>query len=460
MLVALAWHKYYAFSEGTKPNILFILTDDQGYGDLSCYGAKDMATPNIDKLAAEGMTFKSFYVHNRCSPTRAAFMTGCHAGRTGINKVVYRWEGNGIHENEITVAELLRDSGYATGIIGKWHLGEWEKFNPVNHGFDSFYGIFHADDTNKGIFKDRKMVEKIEGGSTNGIYSPKFLQAGIDFIKSNKDKPFFLYYASPLPHVKWIPHKDFAGKSKQGTYGDVIQEIDWQVGGLLETLDELGVSDNTLVVYASDNGPQLNVEGHGSASPLRDGKWTNFEGGIRVPCLMRWPEKIPAGSINNQITGIIDMLPTFCALSGAEVPTDRVIDGKNILPYLFGEEVKVPIHERFIVPGSTIRHGDWKLFVKAQNPGGKGTKGKQGRVPAEAGSLFDIKNDPGESTNLAAQHPELVKELQKEMKNFTTEFEANLRPIGWVEGYSEEKLATLKEFRQREKAGKAKKRQR
>ena len=140
-------------------------------------------------------------------------------------------------------------------------MGEWEKFNPVNHGFDSFYGIFHADDTNKGIFKDRKMVEKIEGGSTNGIYSPKFLQAGIDFIKSNKDKPFFLYYASPLPHVKWIPHKDFAGKSKQGTYGDVIQEVDWQVGGLLETLDELGVSDNTLVVYASDNGPQLNVEG-------------------------------------------------------------------------------------------------------------------------------------------------------------------------------------------------------
>ncbi|MEM7143519.1 MAG: sulfatase-like hydrolase/transferase [Verrucomicrobiota bacterium] len=451
--VILATACLHASPEGSKPNIIFILTDDQGYGDLSCYGSEDIATPNIDRLATEGMKFESFYVHNRCSPTRAAFMTGSHAGRTGLDNVVYRWEGNGISDEEITVAELLKDSGYATGMIGKWHLGSWERFNPVNHGFDSFYGFFYEDDETKGIFQNLEMVEKI-GSQTDGIHSPKLLQAGIDFIKAHQDEPFFLYYASPLPHTKWIPHPDFVGSSKQGTYGDVSQEIDWQVGGLLDTLDELGLADNTLVIFASDNGPQLNVEGHGSAGRLRDGKWTNFEGGIRVPCLMRWPGKIPAGSTNNEITGIIDMLPTFCALSGAEVPADRIIDGKNILPYLLGEQVESPIHDRFVVPGSAIRLGDWKLLVKGQNPGGSGTKGKQGREPAEAGSLFNLKDDLGETTNVAAQHPEVVQQLQKEMKAFMEEYEANVRPIGWVEGYSEERVIETKRGMQGEKAAK------
>ena len=316
LLIALASFSLQASSEGSKPNIIFILTDDQGYGDLSCYGSEVIATPNIDRLCNEGMKFESFYVHNRCSPTRAALMTGSHAGRTGIDNVVYRWEGNGINEDEITVAELLKDSGYTTGMVGKWHLGSWEKFNPVNHGFDSFYGFFYKDDETKGLFKNLEMVEEI-GNQTNGIYSPKLRQAGIDFIKNvttenqkqGTKNPFFLYYASPLPHTKWVPHPDFIGSSKQGTYGDVVQEIDWQVGGLLDTLDELEIAENTLVIFASDNGPQLNIEGHGSSGPLRDGKWSNFEGGIRVPCLMRWPGKIPARSINNEITAIIDMLP-------------------------------------------------------------------------------------------------------------------------------------------------------
>lgn len=438
----------------TSPNIIFFLSDDQGYGDLSCYGSKVIATPNIDRLASEGMKFNSFYVHNRCSPTRAAFMTGSHAGRTGIGNVVYRWEGNGINQAEITIAELLKGAGYATGMVGKWHLGSWEPFNPVHHGFDSFYGFFYEDDETKGLFKDLEMVEKI-GSQTDGIHSPKLLQAGINFIRNvttkNQEqgtkKPFFLYYASPLPHTRWIPHEDFAGTSKQGTYGDVIQEIDWQVGGLLDTLDELELTENTLVIFASDNGPQLNVEGHGSAGPLRDGKWTNFEGGIRVPCLMRWPGKIPAGSINNEITGIIDMLPTFCVLSGANVPTDRVIDGKNILPYLLGKKVERPIHETFVVPGSAIRHGDWKLLVKGQKPGGSGTKGKQGREPAKAGSLFNLKNDLGERTDVSAQHPEKVQQLRQLMTAYMKEFEANKRPTGWIEGYNEERATEAKRAR-------------
>ncbi|MEM9283492.1 MAG: sulfatase-like hydrolase/transferase [Verrucomicrobiota bacterium] len=433
-----------------RPNILFILTDDQGYGDLSCYGSELVATPNIDRLSREGMKFESFYVHNRCSPTRAAFMTGSHAGRTGISTVVYRWEANGINDEEITVAELLKDAGYSTGMVGKWHLGSWDCFNPVNHGFDSFYGFFYEDDETKGLFKNLDMVERI-GSQTDGLHSPKLLQAGIDFIQAHQEGPFFLYYASPLPHTRWIPHPDFVGSSKQGTYGDVVQEIDWQVGGLLDTLDELGIADNTLVIFASDNGPQLNVEGHGCPGPLRDGKWTNFEGGIRVPCLMRWPDRIPAGSTNREITGIIDMLPTFCALAGAEVPTDRVIDGKNIVAYLIDEELETPIHDSFIVPGAAIRQGDWKLLVKGQKPGGSGTKGMQGRLPAEAGSLFNLKEDLGETNNVAAQHPEVVQQLKERMAVFMEAYEANLRPVGWVEGYSEERAIETKRAMQEKK---------
>ncbi len=459
MLAVIVGFSLQAAPEVTKPNIIFILTDDQGYGDLSCYGSEVIATPNIDRLCSEGMKFESFYVHNRCSPSRAAFMTGSHAGRTGIDNVVYRWEGNGINKDEITVAELLKESGYATGMVGKWHLGSWEPFNPVNHGFDSFFGFFYADDETKGLFKNLEMVEEIKG-QTDGIYSPKLRQAGIDFIKEVKTKnqeqgtknPFFLYYASPLPHTKWIPHPDFVGSSKQGTYGDVVQEIDWQVGGLLDTLDELDLTENTLIIFASDNGPQLNADGHGSAGPLRDGKWTNFEGGIRVPCLMRWPGKIPAGSTNNEITGIIDMLPTFCAIAGAEVPTDRVIDGKNILPYLLGETVESPIHDTFVVPGSAIRHGDWKLLIKGQSPGGNGNKGMQGRKPAPAGSLFNLKDDLGETTDVSAQHPEIVQQLRELMGVFMKGFEANKRPIGWVEGYSEERANEIKKAAKEAKA--------
>jgi arylsulfatase A-like enzyme len=238
---------------GERPNIVFILTDDQGYGDLGCYGAREIATPNVDRLARQGMKFTSFYVHNRCSPTRMALMTGCHAQRVGAGKVIYRREKMGINRSEITVAELLKKAGYATGAVGKWHLGEWPQFNPVQHGFDSFYGFMEYDDKATALYRDLEVVEKIKS-KTDGVHSPKLLAAGIEFIKAHKDRPFFLYYASPLPHTRWQPHERFKGSSKQGTYGDVIQEIDWQVGGLMDTLDELNLSNRTLVIYTSDNG--------------------------------------------------------------------------------------------------------------------------------------------------------------------------------------------------------------
>jgi arylsulfatase A-like enzyme len=444
-----------AAQAAVKPNIIFILTDDQGYGDLGCYGSTNIATPNIDRLRAEGMKFDSFYVHNRCSPTRLAFMTGSHAHRAGYSKVIYRSSEIGINAAEITVAEQLKAAGYATGIVGKWHLGEWEKFNPVHHGFDFFYGFMvYASPKSMAIFRNEEIVEK-DVSKTDGAHSPKLLAAGIEFIKANQDQPFFLYYASPLPHTKWKPNEKFVGTSQQGTYGDVVQEIDWQVGGLLDTLDELGLADNTLVVFASDNGPQLNVEGHGSAGVLRDGKWTDFEGGIRVPCIMRWPGRIAAGSDNNEITGIIDMLPTFSAMAGVELPSDRVLDGLNILPYMLGQNVEVPIHDSFIVPGVTIRHNDWKLLVKGQKPGGGVKHGSRDRVAAQAGTLFNLKDDVGETTDLSSKYPERVNVLSKMMATYMKEFSANTREIGQIdEGSKGDTAGEKRTKRKKKKTGK------
>lgn len=422
-----------------QPNIIFFLTYDQGYADLGCFGSKDIATPNIDRLCREGIKFTSFYATNRCSPTRLAFMTGSFPQRAGWDKVIYRKSKVGIHSDEITVSERLRDAGYATGIVGKWHLGEFPQFNPVHHGFDFFYGFMECggnegkDEGLKGLFRNTEFVEKT-GQKTDGEHSPKLLKAGIDFIRSHKDKPFFLYYASPLPHTKWIPNKRFAGSSKQGTYGDVIQEIDWQVGELMGTLEELGLEKNTLVVFTSDNGPQLNVDGHGSAEPFRDGKWTNFEGGIRVPCVMRWPAIIPSGSINNEIASVMDLAPTFWEIAGIKIPAHTKIDGRSILPYLKGETLSSPIHKTFIVPGKTIRHGQWKLLTADQKPGGKVRKGhgKQGRIPAKAGSLFNLKDNPGESTDLSLLHPEKTKQLKSMMEKMMQDLSGSERPIGKV----------------------------
>lgn len=418
-----AWTSFAA----PKPNIVFILADDQGYGDLSCFGSTTIRTPNIDSLAEQGMKFESFYVHNRCSPTRAAFMTGCHAQRIDMGKVIYYKDESGLNTKEITVAELLKKAGYATAIIGKWHLGDWPEFNPLNHGFDRFYGRM-ADQAGQKLYDNREMVGDWED-KEDRYSTMKLVPKALEFIRQNKAGPFFLYYASNIPHSKWIPHARFKGTSKQGPYGDCVQQLDWVVGELLKELDAQGLTDNTLVIYASDNGPQLNAKGYGSAGPLRDGKWTDFEGGIRVPCLMRWPGKIPAATTNDEITGIIDMLPTFCELAGVDVPKDRIIDGKNILPYMFGKTVDKPIHETFIVPGATIRYGDWKLLVKNQKPGGNLRKGgKMDRVPADAGSLFNLREDIGETTDVSDSHPEKAAELKKMMDAFMRSFKTEIRP--------------------------------
>lgn len=321
----------------------------------------------------------------------------------------------------------MKTAGYTTGIVGKWHLGEWDAFNPTRHGFDFFHGFMIDLDQGTGIYRNLERVESIKR-KTDGQHSPKLLDAAIGFIKENKERPFFLYYASPLPHTPWIPNERFKGTSRRGTYGDVISEIDWQVGDLMNVLDEQGIAENTLFIFASDNGPMLGIDG-GDAGPFRDGKWTDFEGGIRVPCIMRWPGTIKPGSTNSQITGIIDLLPTFCAIAGVAPPSDRVIDGRNILPYMKSEPVEQPIHESFIVPGSVIRHEQWKLLVRDLKPGGK--SGREGKRPsAPAGSLFNLQADPGETQDVSADHPAIVADLRRRMNEAVGELEANSRPIG------------------------------
>ena len=429
-----------------KPNIVVFLTDDLGYGDLGCYGSESLETPNIDRLCQQGMKFTDFYVHQRCSPTRLAFMTGSHAHRAGCTKVIYNRDKIGIHADEVTTPELLKKAGYATGIVGKWHLGEWEPFNPVRHGFDFFHGFMVDLETGTGLYRNLERVANA-GKKTDGAHTPGLLNAAIRFIRENKEKPFFLYYASPLPHTPWIPNERFKGTSRCGAYGDVIREIDWQCGELMKTLDGLGVADNTLFVFASDNGPVLGING-GSAGPFRDGKWTDFEGGIRVPCIMRWPATIKPGSSNSEITGIIDFLPTFSAIAGVAPPSDRVIDGRNILPYMKSEKLEKPIHESFIVPGSVIRHGRWKLLVRELKPGGK--SGREGKRPsAPSGSLFNLQIDPGETRDVAASHPEIVADLRRRMDTAVREIEFASRPIGRLPGA--EDSATTKKRKKRSK---------
>ena len=433
-------------SASDKPNILFILTDDQGYADLSCMGAEGFKTPNIDRIANEGMKFNDFYVHNRCSPTRLAFMTGSNANRAGFAKVIYRHSHVGINSDEITTAELLQKGGYTTGIVGKWHLGEWDKFNPVKHGFDYFYGFMDTGNKKFALYENDKVSEMLDGGKTNGKYSPKLLNAGIEFIKKNKNRPFFLFYSSPLPHTKWIPMEKFKGSSEHGTYGDVIQEIDWQVGELLKTLDELQLTENTLVIFTSDNGPQLNVkEKPGSAAPLRDGKWSNFEGGIRVPCLMRWPNVVKAGASNNEITSIFDLLPTFSEIAGVKTPKDRVIDGKSILPYIKGQKLDKAIHDTFIVPGSTVRYKHWKLAYGKLKAGGNGRENTKGALPGE---LFNLKDDIGETKDVSQQYPELVKEMKKMMEDYLRDLSQNSRKIGTVPP-TKESMALIKKKKEK-----------
>jgi arylsulfatase A-like enzyme len=335
----------------------------------------------------------------------------------------------------------LKKAGYICGLVGKWHLGDWEPFHPLNHGFDYFKGAWHVDedgggaDEEGGAFMENRTVLS-ETYKKCGETEHEEVNGALRFIEANKERPFFLCYASRGTHSRWEPSTRFIGSSpRPNKYGDAVQELDFEVGRVLQKLDELDIAKNTLVVFGSDNGAPLNNPGP-SNEPLREGKWTNFEGGIRTPCLVRWPGRIPAGSTSDAIAGIWDLLPTFCAIAEVAPPNDRTLDGVSLLPVLLGKTSAGSPRQNIIMAGSTIRQGDWKLFLKSEKPGGKGNQvGKE----TPAGSLYNVASDPGETTDVAAAHPEVVQRLRLAAEAFEKELAANSRPIGKLEGDDKDK---------------------
>jgi arylsulfatase A-like enzyme len=414
-----------------RPNFVIIFTDDQGYQDVGCFGSPNIKTPNLDRMARQGMRFTDFYAGQPvCTASRAALLTGCYPNRVGLLGALGPRSKTGISDKESTIAQVLKTRGYATAIFGKWHLGDSPKFLPTRHGFDEFFGLPYSNDMwpNHPVNpKNYPPLPLIRGEQVEGLMpdqtqlTTRYTEHALRFIERNKDRPFFLYVAHNMPHVPLFVSDKFKGKSKRGLYGDVIMEIDWSVGQILVALKKHGLDEKTLVVFTSDNGPWLLYGDHaGSARPLREGKTTTFDGGLREPCIMRWPGKIPAGTVCRELAATMDLLPTFARLAGAEVPSDRIIDGKDIWPLLSGQPgAKTPHEAYFYYWGrhlQAVRSGKWKLHLahdydRPDPPGRDARPGKYSKRRIEV-ALFDLENDVSEVKNVADQHPEVVTRLQ------------------------------------------------
>jgi len=415
------------------PNIIILFADDLGYADLGCFGAKDIDTPNLDRMAREGVRLTSFYSAQAvCSASRAALLTGCYPNRIGLLGALGPAAKHGIHDDEVTLAELLKARGYATAIYGKWHLGHHPQFLPTRHGFDEYYGLPYSNDmwphhpTTK--FPDLPLME----GEKTIALNPDQTQLtknctdrALAFIAKNKDRPFFLYMPYSMPHVPLFASKAFLGKSKQGLYGDVVQEIDWSVGQILDALNRHGVDEKTLVIFTSDNGPWLSYGNHaGSAGPLREGKGTTWEGGVRVPYVARFPKVIPAGSVSHEPAMTIDLFPSIAALVGAELPKQK-IDGLDLRPVLFGRPgAKAPDRLLLFYWGGelqAVRYGKWKLHFEHDY---RALTGKPGRDGKPAGystqktplALYDLEADVGEKTDVARTHAAVVQQIQEKLE--------------------------------------------
>jgi len=419
-LVAATARRVTAAQSSRPPNFIVIFTDDQGYQDLGCFGSPDIKTPRIDRMAAEGIKFTDFYVAAPvCTPSRAALMTGCYPQRVGLPSVLNPKSRIGINPNEITLAELLKTRGYATACIGKWHLGHLPPFLPTRNGFDYYFGIPYSNDMDREKLGEppiplMRNEEIIEQPANQDTLIERYTDEAIKFIRANRDRPFFLYLPHTMPHVPLHVSERFRGKSKRGLYGDVIECLDWSTGRILDTLSELGLERNTLVVYTSDNGPWLSKGKYGgSALPLRAGKGTTYEGGMRVPCVMRWVGKIPAGTVCSEVATTMDLYPTFAKLAGAKLPTDRIIDGKNIWSLMSGEPNARSPHEAFFYYRAyaleAVRSGRWKLILP--HPVGRRRRRRPPKKVPEA--LYDLKTDIGETTDVSAEHPDIVKRLRE-----------------------------------------------
>ena len=424
------------------PNIIIIFTDDQGYGDVGCYGADGFETPNLDQMAKDGIRFTDFYVSQAvCSASRASLMTGSYSERVGVQGALLPWDLNGLDPKTETIAKLLKRHGYTNGIFGKWHLGHMEKYLPLQNGFDEYAGLICSNDMWPVDYDGNPLINKkrsyyptmsfwdgnepknsIETFENQGQLTTLITDRAVDFIKRNKDNPFFLYVPHPMPHQPIAVSEKFAGKSELGLYGDVMMEIDWSVGEILKTLKENSIDENTLVIFASDNGPALNFgKWGGSAGPLREGKGTMWEGGARVPCIMRWPEKISQNQNISKIAGTIDIFPTIAEIVGEREIRNK-IDGVSLMTILNGEPNANPRNELFYYYGENliaVRKGNWKLVFPHEHrsyinvePGKNLHPGPYGKGIAGL-ELYDLEYDIGETTDLAAQFPEVVKDLEK-----------------------------------------------
>jgi len=441
------------------PNFVVVFTDDQGYQDVGCFGSPSIKTPRLDRMAAEGRRFTDFYVAaSVCTPSRAALLTGCYAQRVSLPGVLFPRSNVGISDKEVTIAQMLKARGYATCCIGKWHLGHHPQFLPTRHGFDHYFGIPYSNDmwlaADMAVAADAKLgpglkpadlkpgIKKrshvplmrdeqvVEYPADQATLTKRYTEEAIRFITANKGRPFFLYLPHTMPHIPLFASKAFKGKSARGLYGDVIEEIDWSTGQILDTLRTLGLDEHTLVIFTSDNGPWLSMKKNGGcALPLRDGKFSVYEGGMREPCIMRWPGRIPAGTVCSELATTMDLLPTFAGLAGAAAPTDRVVDGKDIWPLMAGTRGARSPHEAFFYFRGNglqaVRSGDWKLHL----PRTVGRRGKRRKVGAQ---LYNLRQDVGEKQNVADQHPEVVGRLQAMAAKMAEELKKNRRPCGRV----------------------------
>ncbi|MCI0500033.1 MAG: sulfatase [Planctomycetales bacterium] len=460
-----------------KPNFVIIFTDDQGYADVGCYGAEGFQTPHLDQMAREGMRFTDFHVSQAvCSASRASLLTGCYSNRVSILGALMPWDTNGLHPDEQTIAEILKPAGYTAGIFGKWHLGHHRPFLPLQHGFDEYAGLPYSNDMwpvdydgtpfaekqsakSPGkaeypplpLMEGNKKVDEIGTLSDQDRLTTLYTERAVAFIEKNKNRPFFLYMPHSMPHVPLGVSEKFRGKSQQGLYGDVIMEIDWSVGQILAALKSSGLDENTLVIFASDNGPWLNFGNHaGSAKPLREGKGAMWEGGARVPCVMRWPGHIEKGLTCSKMAATIDILPTMAAIADVRLP-EKKIDGVDISPLLAGDEKANPRKQYYYYYGEAlqaVREGKWKLVFPHSYRTYNGVKpGKDGwpgpYAKGQTGlALYDLEKDVSESVNVADGHPGVVARLEKLARRarhelgdaLTNQQGADVRPCGQVEG--------------------------
>ena len=429
---------------GEKPNFVLIFIDDMGYGDIGPFGSKLNRTPNLGRMAAEGMKLTSFYAAPVCSASRAQLLTGCYAPRVSVPGVFFPAGKNGLNPDEHTVADYLGECGYATMCVGKWHLGDQREFLPPNNGFDGYYGIPYSNDMARNsavdgrrvhpLVRDTEVAELLEDEDQRRI-TRLYTEEAIKFIGDNRERPFFLYLPHTAMHVPLYPHEDFAGKSKNGTYGDWVEEVDWSVGQILEALKRLELDEKTLVIFTSDNGPWASKGKAGGVSgPLRGSKGGTLEGGVREPTIARWPGKIAAGASSDGIAGTTDILPTFVSLAGGNLKADVKIDGIDISPLLLGRTEKSPREEWYYFQGNNlqaVRSGPWKLAVTRQSLG-MGVRDKPADL-AKPLRLYNLDEEIGEVNDVAAKNPDVVVRLQKLADAMAADVAANKRPAGSVE---------------------------